>query len=128
MTTEPGAHPDPSVTNPSPADRPPVACLCGSMRFEDEMRRAAVYLSLAGVIVLLPLVNMKQPNPLWADETEAEEIKAGLDALHRAKIRPADEVVIVCPGGYIGESTRAEIAYAEELGKPITFQRFGAVA
>lgn len=31
----------------------------------------------------------------------------------------ADEVYIVDPGGYVGESTRREIAYAESLGKPV---------
>ena len=33
----------------------------------------------------------------------------------------ADRVLIVNPGGYIGESTRTEIAYAQASGKPITF-------
>lgn len=28
---------------------------------------------------------------------------------------------IVNPGGYVGESTRREIAYAESVSKPITF-------
>ncbi|MEV4808101.1 hypothetical protein AB0K18_49650 [Nonomuraea sp. NPDC049421] len=42
-----------------------------------------------------------------------------LDDLHRAKIRLADEVLVV--GDYIGDSTRAEIAYARSLGKPVRF-------
>ena len=33
----------------------------------------------------------------------------------------ADEVYIVDPGGYIGESTRREIAYAESLSKPVRY-------
>src|SRR4051794_15152808 len=33
----------------------------------------------------------------------------------------ADEVYIVDPGGYLGESTRREIAYAESLGKPVRY-------
>ena len=33
----------------------------------------------------------------------------------------ADEVYIVDPGGYVGESTRREIAYAESLGKPVRY-------
>ena len=32
-----------------------------------------------------------------------------------------DEVYIVDPGGYVGESTRREIAYAESLGKPVRY-------
>lgn len=33
----------------------------------------------------------------------------------------ADEVLVVDPGGYVGESTSREITYAEERGKPVTF-------
>jgi hypothetical protein len=33
----------------------------------------------------------------------------------------ADEVYIVDPGGYVGESTRREIAYANSLGKPVRY-------
>lgn len=43
---------------------------------------------------------MKQPHPLWADEAEAEAGKVRLDGLHRAKVRLADEVLVV--GDYIG--------------------------
>lgn len=50
---------------------------------------------------------------------EAEALKARLDDLHRAKIRLADEALVV--GGCIGDSTRAEIAYARLLGKPVRF-------
>jgi hypothetical protein len=41
--------------------------------------------------------------------------------VHFQKIRMADEVYIVDPGGYVGESTRREIAYAESLGKPVRY-------
>ncbi|MEU3297051.1 hypothetical protein ABZ722_32515 [Streptomyces longwoodensis] len=41
--------------------------------------------------------------------------------LHRRKIEVADEVLIVNPGGYIGDSTRSEITYASSLGKPIRY-------
>jgi hypothetical protein len=54
-----------------------------------------------------------------AEMTEAEALKARLDDLHRAKIRRADEVLVV--GDYIGDSARAEIAYARSLGKPVRF-------
>ena len=49
------------------------------------------------------------------------EQKAVLDALHLRKIDLADRVLIVNPGGYVGESTRRGIAYAQAAGKPITF-------
>jgi hypothetical protein len=49
------------------------------------------------------------------------EQKAGLDALHLRKIDLADRVLVVNPGGYIGESTNREIAYARAGGKPVSF-------
>ncbi|WP_406049369.1 hypothetical protein [Kribbella sp. NBC_00889] len=44
-----------------------------------------------------------------------------LGELHLRRIDLADEVRIVNPGGYIGEATRREIAYAAALGKPVTY-------
>jgi hypothetical protein len=51
--------------------------------------------------------------------TDPDATKCGLDELHRAKIRLADEVLFVCPGGYLGTPTRAELAYARQLGTPM---------
>jgi hypothetical protein len=66
---------------------------------------------------LKPDCNMKIPHPLWADPVEAEALKVRLDDQHRQKIRLADRVLVV--GDYAGDSTRGEIAYARELGKPV---------
>ena len=33
----------------------------------------------------------------------------------------ADRILVVNPGGYIGESTAGEIAYARAAGKPVGF-------
>lgn len=93
-------------------DRPEIVCLCGSMRFADEMRAANRDLTMAGVIVL---------SPGDTDEVITAEQKAALAALHLRKIGLADRVMIVNPGGYVGESTRAEIAYARAAGTPISF-------
>ncbi|WP_432185461.1 hypothetical protein [Streptomyces tendae] len=98
---------------------PGIVVLCGSTRFMDDMTRLDRKLTWAGNIVVKPGCDMKNPDPLWADPVEAEAGKARLDDLHRAKIRLAEAVVVV--GDYIGDSTRAEIAYARELGKPIRF-------
>ncbi|MFI5473161.1 hypothetical protein ACIA6D_23340 [Streptomyces cacaoi] len=98
---------------------PPIVVICGSTRFMDEMTDADRELTFAGHIVVKPGCDMKQPHPLWADPEVAERAKKELDGLHRAKIRLADRVLVV--GDYIGDSTRAEIAYARELGKPVRF-------
>jgi hypothetical protein len=52
---------------------------------------------------------------------DCSDLKGRLGAVHFQKIRMADEVYIVDPGGYVGESTRREIAYAESLGKPVRY-------
>ncbi len=77
-----------------------------------EMRAATRELSLSGVIVLAPSE---------ADESPTPEEKGILDALHLRKIDLADRVLVVNPGGYVGESTRGEVAYAQAADKPITF-------
>ncbi len=98
-----------------------VVVLCGSMRFAEEMAEVAIAESvLRRALVLKPDCNMKLPHPLWADPAEAEALKVRLDDQHRQKIRLADRVLVV--GDYAGDSTRAEIAYARELGKPVEFQ------
>lgn len=95
--------------------RPEIVCLCGSIRFAAELREANRALTFAGAIVLAPGE---------ADATDrdiSEEQKVLLDALHLHKIEMADRVLVVNPGGYLGESTRREIAHARDLGMPISF-------
>jgi hypothetical protein len=103
------------------AGGPRVVCVCGSMRFEAQMREVAVAESLDGAIVLLPLVNMRRSDPRWSNPDMAAVLKARLDELHLAKIDAADEVVVVAPGGYIGESTSREISYATAQNKPVQY-------
>ncbi|WP_344149278.1 hypothetical protein [Kribbella yunnanensis] len=76
------------------------------------MRAANRDLTFAGVIVVAPGE---------ANEVITDEQKAALDALHLRKIDLADRVLIVNPGGYVGESTSREIAYARAAGKPVSF-------
>ncbi|MCF3962306.1 hypothetical protein [Streptomyces fuscigenes] len=98
---------------------PRIVVICGSTRFMADMAEADLRETAAGRIVVKPGCDMKSPHRLWSDPAEAEALKVRLDALHRAKIRLADEVLVV--GDYIGDSTRAEIAYARSLGRPVRF-------
>ncbi|WP_432008719.1 hypothetical protein [Streptomyces bacillaris] len=100
-------------------DIPRIVVICGSTRFMADMHEANLQETAAGHIVVAPGCNMKEPHALWGTSEQAEPLKARLDALHRAKIRLADEVLVV--GDYIGDSTRAEIRYATSLGKPIRY-------
>jgi hypothetical protein len=101
--------------------RPKIVVLCGSTRFKDEINAANARLTLAGhlVISLGVFGHVDLPDRDWTTGDSAD--KRLLDDLHKRKIDIADEVLIVNIGGYVGESTRAEIAYARSLGKPIKF-------
>lgn len=100
-------------------DIPRIIVICGSTRFMADMQEANLRETAAGHIVVAPGCNMKEPHALWGTPEQAEPLKARLDALHRAKIRLADEVLVV--GDYIGDSTRAEIRYAASLGMSIRY-------
>ncbi len=76
------------------------------------MRAVNRELTLAGVIVVAP---GEAGEPLTNGQ------KTALDALHLRKIDLADRVLVVNPGGYIGESTSWEIAYARATGKPVSY-------
>lgn len=93
-------------------DRPEIVCICGSVWFVDQMHAANRHLTFAGVVVVAPGE---------ADELITNEQKTLLDALHLRKIDLADRVLVVNPGGHIGESTSREIAYAHAAGKAVSF-------
>lgn len=98
-----------------------VITLCGSTRFEAEFAEVNQRLTLEGCVVIsLGMFSLPDlPGYDWA--TDTSDIKGRLGRLHFQKIRMADEVYVVDPGGYVGESTRREIAYAESLGKPVRY-------
>nr|WP_202418069.1 hypothetical protein [Streptomyces sp. YIM 132580] len=77
-------------------------------------------LTFAGVIVVAPGVFAHSGDRETGERITGEQ-KAALDALHLRKIDLADRVLVVNPGGYIGESTRREITYARGAGKPVSF-------
>ncbi|WP_166845880.1 hypothetical protein [Isoptericola sp. BMS4] len=99
-------------------DRPEIVCLCGSARFADEMSAVNRDLALAGVIVVAPAVF---PSADDASGPLTDEQRTALGSLHLRKIDLADRVLVVNPGGYVGESTSREIAYARATGTPVSF-------
>lgn len=102
---------------------PKIVCLCGSTRFYAEFDKANFNETLAGNIVLNIGCNTKQDNDLFKYKTpdELDAIKNELDELHKRKIDLADEILVLNVGGYIGESTRSEIVYASDHGKPVRY-------
>ena len=100
-------------TSHVPAARPKIVCLCGSLRFTKEFATERRRLTLDLAIVLAP-------EATEASERDPSAVRA-LGELHLRRIDLADEVRIVNPGGYIGDATRREIAYADEMGKRVTY-------
>lgn len=94
-----------------------VITLCGSTRFKDEFLEAQKRLTLEGNIVIsVGLFGHSGDDEVWT-----EGVKDMLDRQHLAKIDLADEIFVVNVGGYIGESTKREIAYAEFKCKSIVY-------
>lgn len=92
-----------------------IVTLCGSMRFCEQMQQTAEELELERGWVVLGVTPHVMPRAL----TDAQ--KRLLGDLHRRKIVLADAIFVVNVGGYIGESVRAEIAYAERMGKQVMY-------
>lgn len=94
-----------------------VITLCGSTRFKDEFLETQKRLTLEGNIVIsVGLFGHSGDDVVWT-----EGVKDMLDRQHLAKINLADEISVINVGGYIGDSTRREIAYADYRGKSITY-------
>lgn len=98
-----------------------VITLCGSTKFEAEFADVNQRLTMEGCVVIsLGMFNLPDlPDYDWA--ADSADLRTRLGCVHFQKIRMADEVYIVDPGGYVGDSTRREIAYAESLGKPVRY-------
>lgn len=94
----------------------PIVCLSGSTKFKDiwieETRRLTLEGNLVLGVGLYGHHEGKFPEP---------KVKQMLDDMHRQRIRMADWIYVLDVCGYIGESTKAEIAYALALSKPVRY-------
>lgn len=94
-----------------------VITLCGSTRFKEHFLEAQKRLTLEGNIVIsVGLFGHSGDNEVWAEGT-----KEILDDMHKRKIDMADGIYVINVDGYIGQSTRSEIAYAQKNGKSIDY-------
>lgn len=106
--------------------KPKVITLCGSSRFPDAFHLANLHFSMQGVVVISlgAFGHADQPTGvrfLVSDGDESTVEKQTLDQLHYRKIDLADEIYVINVGGYIGSSTRREIAYAAQNGKTVRY-------
>lgn len=102
----------------------PVVTLCGSTRFKDEFMEAQKRLTLEGNIVIsVGLFGHSGAQQVWEnmDEGTLTKTKEMLDDMHKRNIDMADSIYVINVGGYIGESTRFEIEYAQNHGKKISY-------
>lgn len=101
-----------------------VITLCGSTRFKNEFMRVQKELTLKGFIVIsVGLFGHSGDSEVWdgMDEGTLSKTKEILDDMHKRKIDMADEIFVINPGEYIGDSTRSEIEYAEATGKKVFY-------
>lgn len=101
-------------------DRPSIVCLCGSTRFMDAFFDIGWSFTLDGWIVLSVGVCKHGP-PDHVGEFLGPDVCKQLDELHKRKIDLCDEVFVLDVNGYIGDSTRSEIEYAQKTGKVIKY-------
>lgn len=103
-------------------EMPKIVVLCGSTRFFQQFQRANYEETMAGNIVLSVGFYMHRSEAAHGEKWGCTaEQKIELDELHKRKIDLADEVFVLNVGGYIGESTRSEIEYAQALDMPIRY-------
>lgn len=101
-----------------------VVTLCGSTRFKEQFMEVQKRLTLAGYIVIsVGLFGHAGDQEVWdgMDEGTLSKTKEMLDDMHKRKIDMADEIYVINVGGYIGDSTRSEIQYAEAHGKTVRY-------
>lgn len=94
-----------------------IITLCGSTRFKEQFLETQKRLTLEGCIVIsVGLFGHAGDGEVWKPG-----VKEMLDDMHKRKIDLADEIFVINVGGYIGESTKSEIAYAQETGKKVNY-------
>lgn len=101
---------------------PEIITLCGSSRFIEQFAIFAWELEKGGAVVLsLHLLPADYAQGVEDHIAEAQGVAAQMDELHLRKIDLADRVIVMNVGGYYGDSTRREIAYAREHDKHVSF-------
>lgn len=94
---------------------PKVITICGSLKFIPQIKEYSEKLELAGNCVL----SIVYPTKPLADYTPSELELLG--QLHFQRIAMSDEIFVVNVGGYIGDSTRREIQFAQQQGITVNY-------
>lgn len=95
-----------------------VVTVCGSMKFAKEMQRIARSLAVErGLCVLQCVYDLDFAN------LTSEDLNL-LKSEHLKRIEISDAIYVVNIDGYIGNSTKLEIEYANKLGKEVIYHEF----
>lgn len=98
-------------------DSPPqIVCLIGSTKFQSNFLSASHVQTKLGNIVLMPGVFDGSDN-IGLDKDE----QAALAELTRRKIQMADTVIVINPNNQVPAHVKAQIEYAESLGRIIRY-------
>lgn len=100
---------------------PEVITLCGSTRFEELFTLLNEKLTLDRFVVFTLGLFGQEKGQDKGKRIITERMKQDLDYVHKRKIFLSDAILIINPDGYIGESTRSEIQFAEALQKRIIY-------
>jgi hypothetical protein len=92
-----------------------IITVCGSLKFEQDMKYYTEKLELEGNCVLSVIYPTKNKEEYTKDEISILEIG------HSKRIDMSDAIFVVNKNGYIGESVRKEIDYAKRHNKEIIY-------
>jgi len=92
-----------------------VITICGSLKFEQEMKYYAEKLELEGNCVLSIIYPTKEK-----EKYTQEEIKE-LGIGHLKRIELSEAIFVINKNGYIGEAVRKEIEYARSKNKEVIY-------
>jgi hypothetical protein len=93
-----------------------IVTLSGSTKFRDQFREIERELTMEGKIVLPPAIYGKAEGIKYTPEMAKH-----LWELHLDKIDISDGIYVIDVDGYLGDSSKKEIAYAEKKGKSIRY-------
>ena len=92
-----------------------IITICGSLKFEGEIKYYAEKLALEGNCVLSIIYPTKEK-----DKYSQEEINC-LGMGHLKRIEISDAIFVVNKNGYIGNGVKKEIEYAKKCNKEIMY-------
>jgi len=91
-----------------------MICISASIRFKEKIKEVSAILKGLDIPHNLPIMNLPK-------EKETPDMVPGLVQDHLDKIDKSESLLVVNPGGYIGNSVKIEIGYAKGKGKKVYF-------